>query len=519
MRKNVGWIFWTLALVVLSAGVVTTAELPTKPADASSASQWTPGKPLSAKTKVQSPQMTSVSCTSPGNCAAVGYTTSLGTTAQYDSGTYLAVEQAIVVTESNGNWGKVSQVATALNTGNDAELQSVSCESKGNCVAVGYYTDGTAPFYTGATRTPGTGAPQSLAVTETNGVWNDGVDLTNVSLAVTSTLHAVSCSSVGNCTAVGSGASASTFAYAVTMTNGVWTPGVGIGEFTGAPANSESQLLDVACTGPSDCVAVGGGTASNPGQAFVANMVNGTWSNGLAIGVNLNAPGHASSLASVSCSSFGDCAAVGFADGTVTGNGLIVQKPIALGVTETSGTWNQAFEIAHSLNTYHAAQLDAVSCANGGSCTAVGYFTNSKVHLMAVTDAKGTWGKVVTLTLPPDTGAITVDATNNGESPDHSSVSCVTTGHCVAVFNNIPRRAFAEELSGTKWVKPTLLAMNLESGFSLNPVEAKWDLNFNAGGLSCTASYVCSAVGDVTYTDDQSGNTTATWIPWATSLG
>jgi hypothetical protein len=74
--------------------------------------------------------VTSVSCPSAGNCAAGGqYTDSSGS------------RQAFVVSEVNGTWGDAIEVpgSGALNTGNTAEVTSVSCGSAGNCAAGGYY--------------------------------------------------------------------------------------------------------------------------------------------------------------------------------------------------------------------------------------------------------------------------------------------------------------------------------------------------------------------------------------------
>ena len=75
----------------------------------------------------------SVSCASAGNCAAGGlYTDRSGH------------QQAFVVSEGNGTWGKAIEVPASgtLNAGGDASVKSVSCASAGNCAAGGLYTDG-----------------------------------------------------------------------------------------------------------------------------------------------------------------------------------------------------------------------------------------------------------------------------------------------------------------------------------------------------------------------------------------
>ena len=71
----------------------------------------------------------SVSCASAGNCAAAGYYSNRG--------------QAFVASEVNGTWHAAIEVPgiAALNQGDDAAVNSVSCAMAGNCAAVGYYLD------------------------------------------------------------------------------------------------------------------------------------------------------------------------------------------------------------------------------------------------------------------------------------------------------------------------------------------------------------------------------------------
>jgi hypothetical protein len=79
----------------------------------------------------------SVSCASAGNCGAGGL--------YFDSG---GNNQAFVVSEVNGVWGKALEVpgTAALNTGAFAAVFSVSCASPGNCGAGGDYQTSSAIF-------------------------------------------------------------------------------------------------------------------------------------------------------------------------------------------------------------------------------------------------------------------------------------------------------------------------------------------------------------------------------------
>jgi hypothetical protein len=75
-------------------------------------------------------QVFSVSCASPGNCAAGGYYT--------DEHGH---SQAFLVNQRDGRWGTAFEVAgsNALNRGGSAAVNTVSCPRPGRCSAAGYY--------------------------------------------------------------------------------------------------------------------------------------------------------------------------------------------------------------------------------------------------------------------------------------------------------------------------------------------------------------------------------------------
>ena len=56
-----------------------------------------------------------------------------------------AGEQGFVVNQTDGTWGNAIAIPAliGLNTGNDADAWSVSCASAGNCAVTSYYADGT----------------------------------------------------------------------------------------------------------------------------------------------------------------------------------------------------------------------------------------------------------------------------------------------------------------------------------------------------------------------------------------
>jgi hypothetical protein len=77
--------------------------------------------------------VSSVSCASAGNCAAVG-----------TYGSLPSPQSAFVVSQVNGRWGEAEEVPglAALNTGEYARIHSVSCASPGQCSTGGYYVSG-----------------------------------------------------------------------------------------------------------------------------------------------------------------------------------------------------------------------------------------------------------------------------------------------------------------------------------------------------------------------------------------
>jgi hypothetical protein len=73
----------------------------------------------------------SLSCASAGNCLAGGFYVN-----------HSGDDEAFVVSETNGTWGKAEEVPgiATLNAGGNAEINSVSCASGGGCAAGGYYS-------------------------------------------------------------------------------------------------------------------------------------------------------------------------------------------------------------------------------------------------------------------------------------------------------------------------------------------------------------------------------------------
>jgi ferredoxin len=143
----------------------------------------------------QDADLNAVTCTSAENCVGVG--------------SYVDVSadvQPMAVTESDGVWGAATELtpptgSVATTAGYKVSLNSVTCTSAGNCVAVGEYEEA-----------PGSLSPgyqEAMVVTESGGVWYTATEASLPGDADTSAsdqyanLDAVTCTSVGNCVAVG----------------------------------------------------------------------------------------------------------------------------------------------------------------------------------------------------------------------------------------------------------------------------------------------------------------------------
>jgi hypothetical protein len=126
--------------------------------------------------------ISSVSCTSAGNCSAAG---------GYDGAR--GNGQAFVVSQVNGTWGKAKEVpgTATLNRGGNAYPFSVSCGSAGNCSAEGSYAN--RPGHT-----------EAFVVSQVHGTWGKATEVPGIAALNKGGFIAVgslSCSSAGDCSA------------------------------------------------------------------------------------------------------------------------------------------------------------------------------------------------------------------------------------------------------------------------------------------------------------------------------
>ncbi len=421
-----------------------------------------------------------VACTSPGNCVGVG-----GYEDTNGQGDFLA----IYVTESAGVWGSAQPLLlppghNTTASGQRAYLTSVSCPSAGNCVAVGSYTDA------GANN-------QAMLATETAGTWGTARALALPASAEAmqglhgATLYSVSCTSIGNCVAVGSYVDTSNARQPMLVEedHGVW----GAVQTLTLPANANtapggqySRLTSVSCTpasgaarlkGPGTCLAVGtyiDNTTSLNDLIFVASESNNVWT-----GTQLLLPPDADATQptgldqfngpAVSCTGVGDCVVVG----------AYVAAPDSLNAMhaeQTSGVWLRAATVTSSDPTFTGvpAFLESVSCTSAGNCTAVGFYQATGAVPMFVSEVGGDWGDASVLTPPPDSVA----------GLDYlASVACTSPTVCVAAGGYAT--ATGERAMALSTVSPLAVSTStLPSGVIGSPYDAQLNATGGDGGYA-----------------------------------
>jgi Putative Ig domain len=280
--------------------------------------------------------LSSVTCTSLGNCVAAGRYVSTASTQ----------DAAMLATETGGVWGAgtavtLPQDAFPPSHGGDSVLDSVACAAVGDCVALGYYLN---------SGSNSTGDYAGMAVTETAGVWGAATRLTASSdfTGYIINFNSVACQSVGNCVAVGDYSDTTGRndyeAAVITETGGVWGQATSIvlpSDRSTTAANEISLLASVSCPPPgSDCVAVGSyeGQVVND-ESMTVSESGGKWSQASTIAPPANSyPTPYDELEGVACTSPGTCVAVGDYADTSFGDEVMVLSsgPVPLSILTAS---------------------------------------------------------------------------------------------------------------------------------------------------------------------------------------
>jgi hypothetical protein len=373
----------------------------------------------------RSADVTTLSCPSAGNCGAGGLYT--------DRGHNL---QAFVVSERKDRWGKAIEIpgSAALSAGRGAEVGSVSCPSAGNCVAGGSYADRA-------------DNDQAFLVSERNGRWGRAVEVPGIAVLDAvggGQVVSVSCPSAGNCAAGGSYGDrrGNLQAFVVSERNGRWGKAIEIPGTAALNAGGADFVASVSCPSAGDCVVGGDYTdRADNDQAFVVSERNGRWGKAIEVPgtAALNIGGDAE-VGSVSCPSAGNCVAAGAYTGRAGNSQAFVS-------TEHNNRWGKAIEVPGT------AALGTVSCPSAGNCAAGGSYTDraGNVEAFVVSERDGRWGKGIEV---PGTAAV-----NTGGSAYVHVVSCPSPGNCAAIGLYADRagnfRAFVATERKDRWGRAT----------------------------------------------------------------
>jgi len=305
----------------------------------------------------------SVSCAAPGECAASGfYKDAVGA-------------QGFVVTQTGGVWGDAEPAPglTALNVGNNAWTEEVSCAAPGECAASGFYKEDNDKV-------------QGFVVTQTDRVWGvaqlvPGLKALNVGDEAYA--GSVSCAAPGECSATGTYKDGNDGAqgFVVTQTGGVWGVAEPVPGLEDLNVGDEAYAGQVSCAAPGECSASGFYKDADGYQGYVVTQTDRVW------GVAKPVPGLKAlnvveqiypSFGSVSCAAPGECVATGTYKDADGYQGYVV--------TQTGGLWGVAKPVPglKALNVGNDVGANAfagsVSCAAPGACYATGSYTDADGH-------------------------------------------------------------------------------------------------------------------------------------------
>jgi IPT/TIG domain len=378
----------------------------------------------------------------------------------------------------SGDWGNAEEVpgSATLNVGGEAQVESVSCASAGNCAGGGFYRENS------------NGVDEAFVVSETDGTWSDAEEVPG-----SATLNAggyaialsVSCASAGNCAAGGAytaNSDGAFQAFVVNETDGTWGDAEEVPGTATLNVGEDAWVRSVSCPSAGDCSAGGFYQESGGvGEAFVVNETDGTWGDAEEVPgtATLNA-GEGAEVEALSCAYAGDCSAGGYYE-----NGSDALE--AFVVNETDGTWGNAEEVPNTatLNAGGDASIASLSCPAGstGNCAAGGSYKDSSNHEQAfvVSETDGTWGDAEEV---PETATLNVAG-----YASTTSVSCMSAGNCSA---------------GGSYASEYYEESFLSEGFVVNETDGTWGdaeevpgiATLNEGGGSYVLSVSCASVGN-----------------------
>lgn len=303
-------------------------------------------------------------------------------------------------------------------------------------------------------------------------------------------LPALSCPSARNCSAGGAYSDKSGNAQGLVLREvaGTWKAPTKLVAPPGALSDPSLTVEALSCGDPANCVAVGNyQDHSRSAQSFIASERDNVWgvSRRVSLPSNATKTGQNSQLRSISCTSAGNCSAVG----SYLDNSHPISHLEGFVVSELRGTWTNSLEVREpsnaNLNPY--VGLSQVTCGAAGDCTAVGSYIdrNNVTHALMLNQQAGVWHIATALALPGDANAFPIAGL--------SEVSCATATNCTVFGSYITDLGAIDALMATEvlgsWQRAT--SMHLPANAAANPRVFFYGL----GGLSCPSIGNCSAGG------------------------
>jgi hypothetical protein len=444
-----------------------------------------------------------------------------------------AASMALAVSPAGADPSWTAAVAlpglTALNTTGVATVDGLSCSSAGNCGLIGTYSDSLRHL-------------EGFVANEVNFVWGSAESipgLIDLNVGGSVLYPTISCTSATTCTAGGTykDAQGNGFGFVVDEAGGTWGTAQTLPLSSSLPTGASSEVNQVTCTSPGNCVAAGAYVDVRGLQSLVATEVNGTWAGGIEVPgtgqLNVLALGAAGF---VSCPQAGSCTLAGFyADasqnfqtwvdsesGGVWGTAQTVPGLAALNLggvaapnsldcssvgncaiggayalssteaqpfvaDEVSGTWQTAEEVPGSLdlNGGSVGAVESVACPADGQCEAVGVYTDNSggVQLFVDYQVGGAWQDMSELP-----GTAELNASGNGQLP---WVACVSAGDCRSVGgygdSSNAVQSFDDTQTGGIWQNaeetPGTAALNVEGLGAMEFVSCSSDGGCGAAGV------------------------------------
>ncbi len=277
-------------------------------------------------------------------------------------------------------------------------------------------------------------------------------------------LEGVSCTSSTACIAVGNyeNSSGATVTLAEQWSGTEWKI-----QTTPNPSGAKaSRLSGISCTSSTACIAVGNYESSSGAIIILAEQWNGTeWK---IQSIPSPTEGTTSVLDGVSCTSTTNCVAVGW------------YLPSRFSEYTLAENWNGTeWKIqATSHSGFTPRLFRSVSCTSVTGCTAAGEVPLNGSKTLGERWGGSEWAIQETRNVAAGEEAVNL----------FTSVSCVSSMHCVAVGDDGTRTAsvtLAEQWNGTEWTTQS----------TPNPLGAA---STTLGGISCVSTTACVAVGSST---------------------